>query len=382
MKILIFAVLLSASSTSATTQDCSTKLRVVFDVGSGATKMTAAEVELCSGKQPRLKRILDDESSVAIALEAGKDKAGNIRPEAALELKQGLEKLKDKALSLAKQQNFTTLELSAVGTHAIRTANNLQEIQDLLRPIGITLIPLSQQEEAIIGLNGVKPEAQSLCPDKDKFLVWDIGGGSQQWTLYEKGKTTFEGLPIGAEKFKADLINLLPKKKQSTRAAQSTCQIAGPSPNPIGSAHMNKASVLTKRMTRSLSARLKKLNLSQTCVVGIGGVHAKAIQAQLKAQWETVKACACPQQLAACEIPTQHYTRHQLDCLSKKLSELSDCDSEIKGPYSTTAVSNLLLVGQLMKSLNITTVHTRSINMGHALVTDAGLLKFSEQRLP
>ncbi|NJL25170.1 MAG: hypothetical protein HC902_08325 [Calothrix sp. SM1_5_4] len=76
---IVFSLIFLATPLFA--NDCDRRLRAVFDVGSGSTKMNLAEVEICSGKV-RVLRTLDDQSSLDVPLEAGKDAQGACRTKA------------------------------------------------------------------------------------------------------------------------------------------------------------------------------------------------------------------------------------------------------------------------------------------------------------
>ncbi|MBX3021189.1 MAG: hypothetical protein KF799_05875 [Bdellovibrionales bacterium] len=365
MTHILISFLSAVLAVAQPSEPCPTRVRAVFDVGSGSTKMNVSQVELCPDKT-RVVRVLDDRSSMDVALEAGKDSSGRIPEKTIQALIGALKQLKDKAITLAKElPKETGIEFSAAATHALRTAANKKQVTDRIETLGIPVLVLTQEQEAIAGVSGV----QGLGCAGKPILVWDVGGGSQQWTLLGL-KPEFSGLPLGAEGFKKKLISELGLKRELK------CEARGLTPNPIGKASIKKAEEIASKEASALPAPLKA---GDHCVIGIGGVHNKAIAAQIEKQWSQISKCACTK--PGCKPQADSYNRRQLECLADLLADKDDCDSTIKGPYSTTAVSNLYLVAGLMKAMKIDTVHTENVNMGHGLVLDQKLLTFRNHSL-
>jgi exopolyphosphatase/guanosine-5'-triphosphate,3'-diphosphate pyrophosphatase len=352
--------------------------------------MVVIETKNCRHQEPAFIRFLDDHTSRDVALEASKDAAGNISKAGIEQLLSALKALKTQAIAIAHMQSpeSKTIEFGAVGTHALRTANNQGAVITAVSKLGIPLLAITQKEEAALGVSGTVLRALQRPECKDKtVIVWDVGGGSQQWSVNSRTHPLAAGLPIGAEAFKLKLIAAFKPsaaKSATTKpeGAKPICEIKGPTPNPIGHEHIPKALELAAAEAKALPKELTSLKFDQFCVFGIGGVHNKAIREHIAHKWRDISTCAC-QNNEDCKLTEKGYNRRELDCLAEKFSDETDCDSDIKGPYSTTNASNLLLISGFMHALNIERIYTENVTMGHGLAQDAGKLKshFRKQKL-
>lgn len=91
---------------------------------------------------------------------------------------------------------FKVTALRAVATSAVRDAINRDDFCHLVKATtGIELEVISGEEEARLTLAGV---VSSLDIVADTMLVFDIGGGSTEYTLAKAGKIVFsKSLPLG-----------------------------------------------------------------------------------------------------------------------------------------------------------------------------------------
>lgn len=359
---------------------CEPRLRAVFDVGSGTIKMNLSEVEVCA-REVRLRRLLDDQASAPSGLEAGKHKTGELSDASMSETLQAVRMLKRAAFTMAKRKapQYGSIDFAAAGTHAVRTAKNAAAFARKMEAAGVPLMTLSQDEEARLGFEGAKTRKEDLCKE-DPPLVWDVGSGSMQWTWDESRKTKPLGVDLGAEGFKMRLIQELGLPGRSPDG----CSVPEPTPNPLQEKNVDKARHFArheaaKRM-RPLQQKLA-LRPGKTCVIGIGGVHTKAVEAQITRHWDKIAACACGTK-PACSHTVHRFTRQEVECLEHYLSSKTDCDPEIKGPYSTTSVSNLFLIDGFMRHLGIEEIHTANVNMTHQLVLDRRRLRFKTSSIP
>lgn len=360
---LVLAFILGISTcTWATSKStsCPRKARVVIDLGSGTTKLNVAEVEVCK-ERSRLIKMLDDTTSRPLALEASKDPAGNIPLETQNQTLSVLRELREIAAKKAAEAGFAEIEMAVVGTHAFRTAKNQSEFQKLMEQNGFAITALTQKDEAETGFYAV--QGQGLPPgcDPNSLLVWDIGGGSMQLIRSPPPAIRVEGFNMGAEGFKQALMGRF-------KPTKNACAVESPSPNPIGKEQSESVRTFARDTTQRLLRGGLRRDLRATCVVGIGGVHSKAVSLQLEKSWKSISACVCKDSASACKLSKQVYYKVQLECLARHLIEKSDCDPEIKGPYSSTAVTNLYFVLGWMDTLGFERVHTRALNMGHHLV--------------
>lgn len=365
--LIVATSLGGCSSAPPSPPACSNVLRAVVDMGSGSTKMTLAEIEKCTDST-RLLRVIDDKSGEALALEAGKNSVGEIPLDIQEKAFETLSRMRDLAKTKARELGREELEIAFVGTHAFRSAKNLPSFKAFLETKAVSVTPLTQDEEALAGVNAVKrlPVATACTP----LLVWDVGGGSAQFSFEQGQENSSMGIGVGSEAFK----NLLMKAPRVTKP-KTTCKSKEPTPNPLGA--KNFTTLLTT--ARGFADRqIFKLPHQTNCAVGIGGVHRKAIAEQLEKQWPKIHSCACSGQKPEepCAATPGQYSKKQLTCLTQYLSDKSDCDEEIKGPYASTSVSNLYMVLAFMDKFGLEQIHTASVNMGSALVLDDERLNF------
>lgn len=365
--LVLFSWLLTLMACASTLRPeasaCPKSLRAVIDGGSGATKLTLAEVSVCADRV-EIVRLLDDRTHLPVPLQASKN-GGTVISAAAIEaFVTTIGQLKAQAFETARKlaPRYRTIEFTVVGTHAIRTASNQAQVTAALARANLPLRILSQAEEAALGYAGVRAQSHT-CPEKD-LIVWDIGGGSMQLTD-ATGQTV--GLSLGSEGFKEQVIEgfHLPGKGQC-EASNSR------SPNPVGRGHVTSAILAAQRLGEKLPLTWR--NRGQACFVGIGGVH-RAVYTGLGQAWPEITACACANH-ATCATPRDTYHRHEVDCLANALATKSDCDPLVRGPFSDTKVTNALLIAGLLRALGASEVHVENVNMGHALVTDLGLLEY------
>ncbi|NJL25171.1 MAG: hypothetical protein HC902_08330 [Calothrix sp. SM1_5_4] len=285
---------------------------------------------------------------------------------------QALKTLKDKAFQLSKSAapEYKELEVSAVGTHAVRTAKNQSDLARKFEELGIPMLALTQEQEAQIGFEAVKTRA-SGCEGKN-LMVWDVGGGSMQITLSSPQGAEVFGLPFGSEAFKAELVKQL---KLSGRPA-ANCAVSSLTPNPIGRKNLAKVKGFARQKARALPSRLRFAVKSGVCAIGIGGVHGKAVEGRIEKLFPSIQGCACDSKNKSCSHASGEVSRREVECLAKTLIDKNDCAPEINGPYSTTSVSNLFLVAGFMEAMNINRMRTLNVNMGHGLVADSTRLKF------
>lgn len=362
-KVSVFLLLIFSRLTLASPL-CEQRVRGVFDVGSGTIKLNLFKVELCPKRQ-RLLGKLSDPEPVAVALERTKTADGALDEHTMDDAAKAIARLREDGIAIARKvaPEISKVEFGAAGTHAFRTAKNAEVFAGRLLALGVPIVALTQEQEALSGLNAID---ESICKARP-LLVWDIGGGSLQLTRRAKPPEVV-GLPLGAETFRKSL------HEQGLKAptGSSSCARPADSINPLHT-HAVEALHTAERAATPLPLRFRRGDL---CVVGIGSVHAKAVLAQIATQWSAIKTCACGEKAQTCAAPNGAYTRHQLACLAEYLDSKTECDPELAGPYGGTAVSNLYLVLGFMKALHTDIVHVQNVNMGHGLALDREQLKF------
>ena len=93
---------------------------------------------------------------------------------------------------------FSPDKIALVGTSAIREAANQQKFaKELQDRTGQTLRILSEQEEAQFIGEGIAQDPE--IPDPENFTAFDLGGGSLERIVYQKGEVLEEAsFPLGA----------------------------------------------------------------------------------------------------------------------------------------------------------------------------------------
>ena len=364
-------------STTVAHAQCQSQIRGLFDVGSGSTKLTLAKVNVCPGKV-RIEEILEERLSFAVALEASKNSKGEISAKAQAQAVQAVKDLRLKAFEIARKKAsyISVVNFAAVGTHAFRTATNKKVLADQIEALGIPMKEVSQADEGRFGYEGVKVKGIAKTCGRRTLWVWDIGGGSWQLTSLNLATYDFFGAEFGAEAFKSSMIRSWGDLKPKSPSCPST----EPSPNPIGRKNVSRAIELARLEAQKSLGRFH-LNSKTDCLVGIGGVHVHAAAAALEKHWPQIKTCAC-RGAPTCAVKKGMYSRQQLHCLAEHLSQKSDCDPELKGDYSTTAVSNLFLILGFLEQLKIDQIPTLGVNMGHHLLQSHGLVEFKATPVP
>ena len=365
--ILSFCFFSCAHQAPPAPEKCDTRVRALFDVGSGLSKVNVSEVESCPGGL-RVKRVIDEKLEAPIPLEAQKNKRGNLSDKVQAQALVTLAKLRDKVLASVREKapEHHSVEFVAVGTHAVRTAGNSEAFIKKFQKLGFALVPLSQQHEGEIAYRGVLTKGRPASCGSRQLVVWDAGGGSQQFTRQD-ASGSFHVVPVGfsSEAFREELVKMLGAKK-----ASAICTNGVRSPNPIGANNFSRVEKIAREKSRQALNGFK-IDAREQCLVGVGGLHTKSIEGKINELWGELSSCVCGS--SECLHSPKRYTRSEVACVAKFLSEKYDCDPEIKGPFSPVTVSNGYMILGFLDSLATDEVHTMSVNMGHQLITDSGL---------
>lgn len=318
-------------STAAFAKKCEEN-RMGLDIGSGSTKIMVAKVDFCKGKV--LEVLLNESKPVSYNEDLEKSSEGKLS-EAIIE--SGYKSLSE---MIAKGKTFKPKKSYGVATSVFRKAKNGTDvIKSFSKKSGIKLAVISQEEEAHLGYLSV----MSLMDEKEltpkNIVVWDIGGGSMQMFSLDENKKPQRYLgDLASVTFKNMVIEVLQSKNPETTA----------SPNPIGDKR-DQAVALARSYARLHVPADLKFDIKNRTVVGVGGVHSHSIRGQL----QTKEA---------------RYTLEELTAASKTQVEKSD--SDLKGDYRSTDVTNLLLVQGFMEALGI-----KEVKMVNATLLQGVILK-------
>jgi exopolyphosphatase/guanosine-5'-triphosphate,3'-diphosphate pyrophosphatase len=315
--------------------DC-IEIRAAFDIGSGATRMKVAEVDIC--KQKIVKVLLEMEQPVEYKQNLSESKDNTISAEMMIIGNMVLNQMKKSALP------FNPVSYTAVATSAFRTADNGKEFIKLLAQYtGINITVISQQSEAKIGFVGASNLSDAELTDT---VVWDIGGGSMQITSYEgNGKFIIYEGKLAAVSFKNHIIEEIQNNDPKNIKT----------PNPMSKDVSREATRDAKIIAKSTvpTEIIKKLKSPKTKVIGIGGVHYYSIGKKVS--------------------ETNSYSLEMVD--SELTKSIGLTDEQIGGKYASTDISNLALVAGFMKALNIELVQTGKVNLTDGVLINPNLAK-------
>jgi exopolyphosphatase/guanosine-5'-triphosphate,3'-diphosphate pyrophosphatase len=341
LSILTLTVL--TASPLAHAASAAKKIRCAFDIGSGETKFAIASITSSKG-QTRVEKTHFESTPIPIKTSVVD---GNI-PDAVLDqLTTQLSSFKQKCVDAG------ATEFAGVATSGFRAAkkNGEQSLAKVAKSTGISLRIITGDEEAILGYLAVE---STLKNKKSKLVVWDIGGGSQQFSMRSKlapnaeSKFEFISLDVGAASFRDQLMSEFKREPQQDL-------------NPISKAEMQKAMVAAgahaKKIPNAIKTALRQKN---TVVVGIGGSHTGSIAEKVA-------------HLVLKKKSTESYNLTAVETLAKKAVGLDTAqlqDVFLATKYPETQASNLAMVAGLMKELGIKRVQVRDVTLADGLFVD------------
>ncbi len=298
-------------------------VRAAVDIGSGATKLKVVNVNL---KTQKITKVLADES-FTVQYQEELDKSDNNTFNASV-MKEGIEALK-KSTEIAKK--YGADKVVAVATASFRKAANAQEfIETINQETGIVVHVVDQDLEGALGFEAT---AAQLDADPSNIIVWDIGGGSYQFsTLNEAGELVVHRGLDASVPFKNRVIKQI-KKENPTDIR---------TPNPLSLTEIKKAESHAIEVSKKVAAVFKeKIANPNTRVIGIGNIFAYRIFPLVEKKSIFTKA----------ELSEKVY-----DLQGKKDSDLGP------GDYNNVAVTNPILVLGFMDNLGIDEMGVMNIN--------------------
>ncbi|WP_409335203.1 Ppx/GppA phosphatase family protein [Cedecea neteri] len=299
--------------------------RAGIDMGSGTTKLVVAKVDTC--KQRINKVLFEDQRPIGFNEDLSKSADNTLSP--AIQ-QQGQAALRELAAEAAR---YHPARFNGVATAVFRSASNAQQTIDAFnRAAPVNLKIITQEQEAELGFLSAKASMPVPLAD-DQMVVWDIGGGSMQMTTWlqkhDKWQPEIYQGKLASVTLKNYIIDVVKNKDLHDVS----------SPNPIGSLRDGVLRFVRFYATTHVSPEMKQA-LAKRTVVGIGGVHDFSVSKQLN---EKVYTLADLQKASA--------------------SQVWKGDSELRGDYRATDVSNLLLVQGYMEALKIPQVTVVKANL-------------------
>lgn len=159
----------------------------VIDVGTNSVKFHIGEFEAATWK-----KVLD--RAEVTRLGEGQPDSGPIQKEALVRTTAAIKGMVEEA------RDNRVKVLVAVGTAALRTASNRDEVVEFIREqTGVQVVAISGEEESRLAFLAVKAE---LGLEPGSMVVFDTGGGSSQFTFGVGDAVTEQfSLPVGAVRF-------------------------------------------------------------------------------------------------------------------------------------------------------------------------------------
>lgn len=230
------------------------EVRAAFDVGSGQTKISVANVDETTGRP--LQTLFSDETPLLLGHDLKQSKEGKLSESILAKLEDIISNYKKIALKLGAR------EMAGVATAVFRESKNGADfIHRLREKTDINFQLISQKKEGELGfLTAVAASGESA----DHLVAWDSGGASFQITMSApEGLIVYEG-PWGASKALSALIKEVQGKDFSKVS----------SPNP---ASLEEVIRLKKLIQESLPQApiklLGKIRDLGSTVIAIGGPY-------------------------------------------------------------------------------------------------------------
>lgn len=298
-------------------------IRAAIDIGSGATKLKVAEVNLESKK---IDKVLAVENFPVQYQEALMNSPDQMFSEEVMQ--QGIDAL-SKAKAVADR--YGAEKVVAVATASFRSGKNAQEFIDrIYKETGIKVHIIDQDLEGILNFEAATAQVD-FAPDE--LIVWDIGGGSYQFTTLDKeGNVVVHRGTDASIPFKNHVITHI-KGQDLTKTN---------TPNPISPKQMMLTESKAREIAQKVDALFKeKIQDPNTKVVGVGSIFSYNINPIINEQYP--------------------YTQEHLACRVQHL--VGKTDEQVGGgDYANVYVTNPALIVGFMKSLGIDEVYIEDVN--------------------
>jgi exopolyphosphatase / guanosine-5'-triphosphate,3'-diphosphate pyrophosphatase len=335
--LFLWAFVIAGAPTSHAASATLIRKRCAFDLGSGETKVSAAEV---SSAEPSLgiARLM----AKRIVLPFVKRSQNGVIPDFFIE--EAIARITE----LKREcQAVGAREYSGVATAGFRMARNGHEaLAKISQKTEMPFQLITAEEEAVLAFLA----ATSVLGSNGKDLVvWDIGGGSLQFSMGADGP--HRNLVIstgheGVELFRRQIA------RQFNRGATQTV-------NPLSQEEMTRAIELAKELSHAVNPQIRqRLRSSPMRIVGLGSVHTESLAAQAGLQ----------------SSPTYNvYTLEAVRAAAKRAANTSNQDFRNAYPennYPDSQATNVALVLGYMEGLQIKEVVPLEVTLADGLLVD------------
>jgi exopolyphosphatase / guanosine-5'-triphosphate,3'-diphosphate pyrophosphatase len=315
-------------------------VRAAVDIGSGATKLKVAEVNL---KTQKIEKVLVNTSfpvQYQEELEKSSDGAFNETV-----MNTGLDALK-KISEIAKK--YGANKVVAVATASFRKAKNVESFIDrIYKETGVQVHIIDQKLEGILGFEAVAAQVEG---DPKDMVVWDIGGGSFQFSSLDK-----EGQIVVYRGEDASI----PFKNHVIKAIKLLNPNTVTTPNPLNQVEIQDAAYHARQLSKKVDTTFKnKIASSKTKIIGIGNIFAYGIYPLVEKK--------------------NHFTQKELFEKVQQLEDKSDKDLG-EDAYVNVFVTNSILILGFMQTLHISNMDIIDINNADGALLYSSFWKTSKE---
>lgn len=326
--LLLLVLTVSCSQKDKVSEHC-LRTRAVFDIGSGASRMQVAKVNVCNNKI--LTTLLEQRESILYKEDLAKGK--NKKLSSAIQ-QQGLQSLKQMKTAAEKYKPDGYV---GTATAAFRESLNAKDyIQKINTELGLNVRIITAKEEAIVGFYSALTQVQQ---SRENVTVWDIGGSSQQIIFFTDNSNyeIYEG-DLGSVDFKNVVLKDVVKRKTF-------------SPNPLNEEQITKTIKLAENYAiQNTPKRIKsEFKNNKRKVIGIGGVHFFSVLKQFN------------------KSKVNSITQTELFEGIKTLNGKTDADYGNQ-KYAETMVTNPIMVYGFMKALDIKELEIYNLDLTQGLL--------------
>jgi len=311
------------------------EIRGAIDIGSGTSNLKVAKVNPKTNKIISI--IFEKTVPVGYQKQLEQSTTNEFNPQIMQEGIASIKSLKDLAVQHGAKK------VVAIATAAFRQAANSQPFaKEIEKQTGVEVRVIDQDEEGILAFRG----ALALTPVKpEEAIVWDIGGGSMQFTtLSKQGTYLIEHGKLASIPFRNAIIQNIEGKDLNTVS----------SPNPIDSATMDSALDFARQKALETDQFFKDKFLQEGIqVLAVGNLFNLGIHPLID------------------KDPVVNQKTMRQDELMEALNNLKDRSDEQLIDYSMpeVAVSNPLLVMGYMQGLDINQIEFIKVNNADGALT-------------
>lgn len=338
LALFLCGFLIAGAATSHATAAALIRKRCAFDLGSGETKVSAAEV---SSAEPTrgIARLM----AKRIVLPFVKRSQNGVIPDFFIE--EAIAKINE----LKREcEAVGAREYSGVATAGFRMARNGHEA--LARISLETKMPLhliTAEQEAVLAFLAA---TSALGSDGKNLVVWDIGGGSLQFSMGADGPHRDFVISTGHEG--VELFRRKIARRFNRAASQSV--------NPLSREEMTRAIELARESSNAVNRQIReRLRHSRMRIVGLGSVHTESLAVQAGLQTS---------------LGYKVYTLEGVRAAAKRAANTSNKDfrnAYPKNQYPDSQATNIALVLGYMEGLQIKEVVPLEVTLADGLLVDA-----------